>query len=166
MEYLREARIRFREVQPMASWLQAMLIIAAVVMAAAIYPEMHDPKLVGPAKALPLLGPALLVVCWLWLRQMEIALDDQNLSFGFGIFHPVVPIENIISCQPENITMLRHGIGIHYARGVVCYNARLGPGVRIRVKGRKRDYVFSCNDAPRLISLINEEISRRRPPSI
>jgi len=165
MDYLREARIRFREVQPLAPWLQAVFLIGAIGMAAAVYPAMHDPKLVGPAKALPLVGPAALVVCWLWLRQMEIVLDDQNLSFGFWLFRPSVPLKNIVSCELEKITLWKYGgIGIRVAAGAVCYNTRFGDGVRIRVEGRRRDWVFSCDDTPRLLALLNEDIARRGTP--
>ena len=104
----------------------------------------------------------ILVPVWLIFRRLDITLDDENLSFGFWRFRPVVPVQGIVSAEPERITFRKYGgIGIRTCAGAVCYNTRFGDGVRIKVKGRKRDWVFSCNDVPRMVSLLNEEISKR-----
>jgi hypothetical protein len=123
--------MRYHEVQAQAWWIHLTFLVVVLIM----------------------------VLSWLIFRRLEIGLDDENLSFGFWRFRPVVPMQSIISCEPERITFRKYGgIGIRMGAGAVCYNTRFGDGVRIKVKGRKRDWVFSCDDVPRMIELLNEEI--------
>ena len=160
MDYAREARVRFREVQHMPGWLRLVMWGSAVAMAAGVYFAGLDPKTPDAAKVVLCVALAGVVVTCVALDRMEIVLDDQNLSFGFWVFRAVVPVDRIVSCEPEKITFWRGGIGIHWTGRAVSYSARYGDGVRIRAKGRKKDWVFSCNDAPRLIALLKEEMAK------
>lgn len=162
MDYSRQARLRYHEVQFMPRWADLLFGTAIVILASAGYLGREDLSREPGGYAGLLLAVTAVAAVWLIFRRLEIALDDENLSFGFWRFRPVVPLQDIASAQPEKITFLKYGgIGIRWGPGAVCYNTRFGEGVRIRVKGRKRDWVFSCDDAPRLLALLDDAISRR-----
>jgi hypothetical protein len=162
MDYSREARIRFREVQQMAWWVRLAFWAGIVATAVGLYAVVFIPGAPPDVKWTVLAVLVILVILWLVFRRLEIVLDDQNLSFGFWLFRPVVPLKSIVSCEPQKITLWKYGgIGIRVAARAVCYNTCFGDGVRIRVEGRRKDWVFSCDDAPRLIALLNEEIAKR-----
>jgi len=162
VDYAREARVRFREVQHMPGWLRLVMWGSAVAMAAGVYFAGLDPKTPDAAKVALFVALAGVVFTCVALDRMEIVLDDQNLSFGFWLFRAVAPVNRIVSCEPEKITFWRGGIGIHFTAGAVSYSARYGDGVRIRVEGRRKEWVFSCDDAPRLIALLKEEMGKHR----
>ena len=166
MDYLREARIRYREVQSIGRMFQLILWgIPLLIVAVVAYTTRGEPG--GTSDALTGLLPVvmILVPVWLIFRRLDITLDDENLAFGFWRFRPVVPLQSIVSAEPEKITFRKYGgIDIRWVAGAVCYTTRFGEGVRIKVEGRKRDWVFSCNDAPRLIGLLNEVIVSRPKP--
>lgn len=160
MDYSREARIRYREVQP-ARHLQIILWLGVITMGVGLYFTATEPEVPRFAPWVLLLGLIAMFASALVFGRFDILLDDRHLSFGFVWPRPVVDLQDIVSAGPERITLWRYGgIGIRIGARAVCYNTRFGEGVRIRVKGRRRDWVFSCSEPQRLISLLNDDIRK------
>lgn len=161
MDYSHEARIRFREAQEFVGWARLSMVGAVVSVGVGAFVVLYAPGTPESVKVFMLIALLMVVFAVLEFRRLEIVVDDENLRFGFRLVHPVVPLKSILSCEPEKITLWKYGgIGIRVAAGAVCYNTRFGDGVRIRVEGRRRDWVFSCDDSARLLALLNDSISK------
>lgn len=81
-------------------------------------------------------------------RSLRIKVQGRLLEFGFGIFKKRIPLTDIVSCEETQVSFLRYwGIGIRLGMdGTICYNTRFGKGVRIKIKGKRKDYVLTSDN--------------------
>jgi hypothetical protein len=138
--------VDYRETQSALWWVLLALIIGAVGMSAAAVWLWLDPTTPVWMRILfTVLAPGM-IWALLVFRRLDILVADGQLTFGFGPFRPSVAVDEIEGVSREPITLTRYGgVGIRFGQGAVCYNTRFGEGLRIRVRGRSRDYVLTTD---------------------
>jgi hypothetical protein len=155
---------QYEETQDLTWWVRVSMLVAPLGTAVATYGMFKVPG-APPAMAW---GFAVLTALLAWLSwallRFTIRIGDGRLRFGFGPLAATVQIEDIEWIALERITWRQGGVGVHLSGGVVCYSARFGPGVRIHVRGRRRDWVFSADDPQRIAFALGKELLPQ-PPS-
>jgi hypothetical protein len=157
-----EEMANYAEAQPAAWWVRLSLIIGALIMIAAALVLWAEPA--APLWMRVMFTVLAPVMVWLALafKGLDIVVADGKLVFGWGPFRPSVALADIEEVSREPITFARYGgVGIRLGQGAVCYNARFGEGLRIKVAGRKRDYVFTTDHPEEVAAALGHPISER-----
>ncbi len=94
-------------------------------------------------------------VNFLYLR---IKIDCKYLVFGFGVIRNKIFLDDIISCEETEIKFSNYlGYGIRLGRdGSIAYNIRSGKGIRLKIKGKKREYVVSTDNAGKICEILEQ----------
>lgn len=98
----------------------------------------------------------LLLFLYVSFRELEVKANPNELEFGFKIFRKRFPIEKVIGCEEFEIKFSNYlGWGIRFGLdGTIAYNTKLGKGAKVTIVGKKRPYVFNCNDPQGLCEFI------------
>ena len=145
----------FQESQPVEKWLSNLVWAAIAAYAAILLAGIllfHPPLLL----ILPVLFsiPTLIFTAYNF-RYLNIQIQDQYISFGFGIFRKNIRWEDIakVSLQPYLFSRFM-GWGICLdLRGTIGFIARRSMGVQLQLKsGRK--YFFSTSHPYELAEII------------
>lgn len=151
--------VEYRETQSAAWWVLGALAVGALGMSVAAVWLWLDPSAPTWMRVLfTVLAPAM-IGAFLVFRRLDIVVADQRLSFGFGPFRPSVALDEIGGIAREPITLARYGgVGIRFGQGAVCYNTRFGEGLRIKVRGRSRDYVLTTDHPEELSAVLGHPL--------
>ena len=89
---------------------------------------------------------------------LRIKIDGKYLVFGFGVIRNKIPLDDIISCEETEIKFSNYlGYGIRVGRdGSIAYNIRSGKGIRLKIKGKKREYVVSTDNAGKICEILEQ----------
>ena len=96
-------------------------------------------------------------------RTLKIQLNRQALSLSFGMFTWIVPVADIVSCEPDHLPLLLRmgGAGIHFMsvgnRYRVSFNFLEYPRVVVGLKhkqGLVQDVSFSTRRPDELLGLL------------
>jgi hypothetical protein len=155
---------QYEETQDMILWVRAVFIIAVVAIAVSCYYMFRDPTV---PRVMPW-GFVVLTALMFWsywtFTRLTIRVGGGKLEFGFGPFRPKVNLEDIEWIAAEPITFRRYGgIGIRVGAGAVCYNTRFGNGVRIGVRGRRRDWAFTTKNPQEVARALGKDLLPDRP---
>lgn len=96
--------------------------------------------------SLALVGVMILLALW-GFSSLRVTVTNTELRFGYPIWHRRVPVSQIQVGDVVRIPFW-YGIGLHYVGRMWVYNARLGRGVMITIKGRR--YLIGSDDPERL----------------
>lgn len=101
----------------------------------------------------------LFAILYYLFYELHITITNDEMDFGFNMFRTRIKRNDIISCTPVNIKFGTYlGMGIRYGLdGTKAYNTRFGKAIRIKVKGRKRDFVITTNRAEQICSIIGKK---------
>ena len=153
--------LAFQEHQPLEKWVShavwaAIAVYTFFLLAAMLI--LHPPLLI---LVLTLLSIPPVIFLALNFRSLNIRIDDDRISFGFGIFRKSVRWDEIqsVSLQPYLFSrFLGWGICLDL-RGTIGFIARRSMGVQLTLKsGRK--YFFSTSHPRELADLISTRIQR------
>ncbi len=97
-------------------------------------------------------------------RTLVIRLTAESLRLGFGVFHSVVPLANVATCSPDDVSLWRMGgAGIHFTptrgRYRMMFNFLEHPRVVVELKVKKGPVgavAFSTRHPDEVIRLIRE----------
>ncbi len=90
---------------------------------------------------------------------LKIKINGKCLVFGFGVIRNKIPLDKIISCEGTEIKFSNYlGYGIRLGGdGSIAYNTRSGKGIRLKIKGKKREYVISTNNADKICEILKQQ---------
>jgi hypothetical protein len=155
---------RFSESVPMPLWFRAILLAGIGSVVAGMIAPLVDPakSWIWYATYYPTMAVALaaLVVVFGSFRRLRIAVTDDRVEFGFGVFRRSLPLASIQSCEVKRYNWLPYGgWGIRFStRGRRAYSMPGVPrGVEITVgQGKKaRRYFVSSTQPERFASSLS-----------
>lgn len=144
--------IRYREDLVFHPILFCLLLVPILIIAVLDY---QIPK-TETANITLIVVEAFLIFILANFYKLKIRITDEALEFGFGIFRKKIPRTKIVSCKPFDIKFGQYlGLGIRLGwNRTVLYNTRFGKAVRIKVRGRKMDYVITSNNPKRFCAVL------------
>jgi len=138
----------YSEKQNIVWWVKFAFVVAMIGIILGLILSPRDPK--SPFWVTPFLVLAGLAFIFMFsnFRSLQIKVQGRLLEFGFGIFKKRIQISDILSCEETQVSFGRYwGIGIRLGMdGTICYNTRFGKGVRIKIKGKRKDYVLTSDN--------------------
>jgi len=149
----------YEETQDIPMWLKALLTALPFIIggSAVVMILSHVPPR-GMGYGMAALAVAMAWMAWLF-RKLTITIGGGILGIDYGPAHPRIKLENIEWIAREPITLGRYGgIGIRMGAGAVCYNTRFGEGVRIHVRDRKQDVVFTTDNPDRVALALGQQL--------
>jgi len=140
----------------------AMYVMAGAVLIALVLTAFFagaDLRVISPSdrNGMLIAAAAILVVLWGFSR-LNVIVTTTEFRFGFPAWHRCVPLSSIEVGDTVPIR-LWYGLGIHYAGGMWVYNARLGRGVMVTIKGTR--HLIGSNDPERLQAALLQVAPRR-----
>ena len=151
----RELRMVRYEEKQLCKWALLFLIIIVFIIYAHI--TFSNPYWVSHL-FFPILEVffTIIFVNFLYLR---IKIDGKYLVFGFGMIRNKILLDKIISCEETEIKFSNHlGYGIRLGRdGSIAYIIRSGKGIRLKIKGKKREYVVSTDNADKICEILKQQ---------
>lgn len=107
-------------------------------------------------------------------RTLIVQLSAELLMLKFGVFTWKIPLEHIEACALDDISLWRiGGAGIHFSfirgRYRAMFNFLEHPRVVVMLKTKKgpvQDIAFSTRQPERVLQLLQEAVSARRPRTI
>lgn len=135
------------------------IITAFLILAVLFFPSFFGFNSLSNIGQIILGLVAALDLFFFWcFRKLTILANDQALSFGFGFMKKKFLWNNLKSAQAEDFDLKNYlGYGIRFGRDKsIAFVAQGGRGVRLKTIGK--DYFFSCSEAEKLATLINEKI--------
>jgi len=103
---------------------------------------------------------AFILFLFLNYRGIQVKMTDKKLLINYGFFNrKVIPIVNVVSCEPTKASLRRYGgVGIRYGTdGSRAYTTSLGDAVKIILQ-KERPFVFSSNNPEKICSIINHHL--------
>jgi hypothetical protein len=152
----------------LVAWAQFLIVDSLLLLVGGLIACWVIPGAPWVARILLLVLTPIMLLVFLAFRSLTIEVKEDVLRFGFGPFRARIPLADIEGCEREDITFRRYGgIGLHHGIGAVCYNTRFGPGLRIRVRGRRRvDYVLGTDRPEELARALGHPLKGDRGSGI
>jgi hypothetical protein len=150
---------QYEETQELVFWARAAFFIGAAGVAVGCYLMFRDPT-VPRSMAWSFLALTAVMFWAFWaFARLTIRIGGGRIEIRYGPVGPTVDLEDIEWIASEPITFRRYGgIGIRVGAGAVCYNTRFGDGIRMHVRGRKRDWVFTTKDPAEVARALGMEL--------
>jgi len=159
--------IIYEERTHLVAWAQALIGVTLLVLVGELVGVWITPGAPWAVRILLLILTPVFTWMFFTFRTLTIEVTDGALRFGFGPFRRRLRLEDIAGCEREDITFRRYGgIGLRYGAGAVCYNTRFGRGLRLHVRGRRRDYVLSTDRPEELAGVLGHPLKGDRGSGI
>ena len=149
----------YKETQDLVWWVKHLFLIGIGGILLGLIFSPRDPETTFWITPLLIFIGLLIIFMYVNFHSLEIKVQGRFLEFGFGIFKKGFLLSEIASCEETRITFSRYGgIGIRWGSdGTVCYNTRFGKGVRIKIIGKKKEYVLTSNNPQALCKALKAE---------
>lgn len=142
----------FSKINVLALAAAALLVAVTTGAPALLIPEVRG-------QPWPILSVIFLITLFVVLAfvfaKMEVTFDGRAVTLAFSFIRKRIPLEDITAADATEVTFWEAGgSGIHYGFGRARWIA--GPGPIIRITTRKLIYWASCQNAERLIALLEQ----------
>lgn len=153
-------RVIFQDKVPTYYFIVALLAMTAIVFGVLLGSQFTNwaVPLSGLVKVIIAAVFILNLVGLMTLRVLKIELTPEQIIFGFAPFRRRYYLSQIEKAEISNYEFKNYlGYGIRIGRdGTLGYVPRSGRGLKIKVRGRRREYFFVCNKPEELKKLIEE----------